>query len=207
MARVKEIFRPEDYPGNPSEETKKDLAEFFDHLFPGGQSVNPHSGYAILAQSPKVALGISNCADPIIYSTILNERRDLREIMIQTLNLKFKYDFSFHAHLYIAPATGISVEQQAAIPYWRTSPLFDEEQKLIIEYTEAAISDHVPAEIFARLVARYGERAAVEFTVGVAWWVFWGIILNATGAVFKADNAKPLPKDEAHETSEVKKPA
>jgi 4-carboxymuconolactone decarboxylase len=200
MARVKEILKLTDLPASADEKTRADLTRFFKRLFPEGPIGEPHAGYSILAQSPGVAVGILDLADQIIYGTILNERRDLRELAIQTLNLKFKYDFSFHAHLAIAPAHGVSLEQQAAIPFWRTSKLFDDEQRLIIEFTEACVSDNVPEALFARMVERYGERGALEFTIGIAWWTFWGIILNATSPDFEAERARPLPKDQAVES-------
>jgi 4-carboxymuconolactone decarboxylase len=199
MARISEILSPTDLPEGADEKTRADMARFFKRLFPEGPVGAPHAGYSILAQSPGVAVGILDLADQIIYGTMLNERRDLRELAIQTLNLKFKYDFSFHAHLTIAQAHGVSLEQQAALPYWRTSKLFDDEQKLVIAFTEACTSDDVPADLFARVVERYGERGALELTIGIAWWVFWGIILNATAPEFEPERARPLPKDAAAE--------
>jgi len=35
----------------------------------------------------------------------------------------------------------------------------------IIEYTLACVSGDVPEELFARVVAQYGEKGAVEFTI------------------------------------------
>lgn len=199
MARVKYVVSPDAHPGNADEKTRGDLADLFQHLFPGGQTAAPHAGYAILAQTPKVALGIARLADSIIYETFLAERRDLRELAIQALNLHFQCNFSFQAHLGIAAAAGISAELQAAIPYWRHTNLFDDEQKLVIEYALACSQGPVSEELFARVVARYGERGAIEFTVGIGWWVFWAIILNATGPVFQSEAAQPLPKDFATE--------
>lgn len=195
MARVGYVFRPEDYPGNPDDETKRDLAELFEHLFPGGQQGEPHAGYAILAQSPRLALNIARMSDCILGEIGWTERRDLRELAVQALNHHYKCDFSFQAHLSLASLSGISLEQQAAIPYWRTSSLFDDEQRLVIEYTLACVSGDVPEELFARVVARFGEKGAVEFTVTVGWWALWAMLLNATGPEFRAERSQPLPKD------------
>lgn len=200
MSRVKYVLKPSDYPGNPDEATKTALANFFQHLFPNGEQGEPHAGYAMLGQTPRVAMGIIDLADVIIYDTILAERRDLREIAVQTLNLHFKCDFSFQAHLPIAVAHGISLEQQAAIPYWQVTSLFDEEQKLMIEFTQACIQGPVAEELFAKFAGLYGEKAAIEFTIGIAWWVFWAIILNATAPEFSSARSQPLPKDMAAES-------
>jgi alkylhydroperoxidase family enzyme len=199
MARVGYILDPQDHPAAQDGPTRAHLAAFFEHLFPAGQKGQPHAGYAILAHSPQLALGIARLSDTIIYDVEWTKRRDLRELANQTLNLHFKCDFSFRAHLGIAQAAGVSLEQQAAIPYWRTSSLFNDEERLVIEYTEACVRGDVPEELFARVAQRFGDRGAVEFTVAVAWWSFWAMILNATGAVFEPERALPLPKDYASE--------
>jgi len=194
MARVKYIFKQSDYP-NPDETTKKDLKALFEHLSPGEPKVEPHAGYAILAQSPRLALGIAHLGDYIVRDMLWSQRRDLRELAVQALNLHLKCDFSFHAHLAYAQVSGITLEQQAAIPYWRTSNLFNDEQRLVIEYTFAVASGDVPSEIFSRVVDRYGERGAIECTATIAWWAFWAMILNAAQPEFTFERAKPLPGD------------
>lgn len=195
MARVPYIFRPEDYPGNPDAETREGLADLFGHLFPGDSKGEPHAGYAVLAHSPRLALAVAKMTDCIIGEIGWSQRRDLRELAVQTLNYHYKCDFSFQAHLNFARLSGISLEQQAAIPYWRTSGLFDAEQKLVIEYTLACIVGDVPEELFGRVVAQYGEQGAIEFTMTVAWWASWAMLLNATRPEFSAERSQPLPKD------------
>ncbi len=195
MDRVTPVFSPDDFPGDVDEGVRKDLGALFQYLFPEGEKGEPHAGYAILAQSPALALGVARCADAVIYDTPWTQRSDLREIAIQTLNLHFQCDFSFHAHLPIAQRWGIGAEQQAAIPYWRTSPLFDDEQRLVIEYTFAVVSGPVPEELFQRVKDAFGERGAVECTVAIGWWSLWAMLLNATQPKFSVERSQPLPKD------------
>ena len=195
MARVQSVFRPDDYPGAPDEATRKDLAALWEHLFPDGRRGEPHAGYAILAQSPRLALHIARMSDCILNEIGWTQRRDLRELAVQALNYHYKCDFSFRAHLKLAELSGISLEQQAAMPYWRSSGLFTGEQKLVIEFTLACVSGDVPGELFARAVAQFGEKGAIEFTVTVGWWSLWAMLLNATGPEFSAERSQPLPKD------------
>ncbi len=196
MARVTEIFRPADYPGNPDDATRAGLDALWRHLFPatGGEG-EPHAGYAILAHSPQTALQVARMTDFVIGELPWAQRRDLRELAVQALNWRFKCDFSWQAHLELAKLAGISLEQQQAIPDWRTSELFDDEQRLVIEYTLACVGGQVPEDLFARVVARYGEAGAVEFTVTVGWWSLWAMLLNAAQPEFRRDRARPLPKD------------
>jgi alkylhydroperoxidase family enzyme len=198
MARVKGVFKPSDYPGTPDAATKKDLDALFAHMFPGDAKPEmsaPHYGYALFAQNPALALNIAKLADYIVREMPWSQRRDLREIVVQALNLYYKCDFSFLAHLPIAEGTGISLAQQAAIPYWRTTNVFDDEQRLLIEYSLAVCSGDVPEELFARIVKQYGEKGAVECTTTIGWWAFWAMFLNAIRPEFTSERAQPLPGD------------
>lgn len=57
MARVTEVFRPEDHPGRSDPRTRADLAAFFAHLFPDGAPGEPHAGYAVLGAKPGAGAG------------------------------------------------------------------------------------------------------------------------------------------------------
>jgi alkylhydroperoxidase family enzyme len=182
MPRVTAVRKPGDYPGVPDETTKAALAELFGYLFPqgAGEIDRGHSGVAIAALNPKLALHAAQLSRFIVLETAWGRRRDLLELAIQTLNLHFKCSFAFETRLPGAAAAGVTVEQLAAIPLWETSGLFSEEQKLVVAYTQAVVRGDVPAELFARVVERYGEKEAVEFTSAVGWFSFWAMLLNAT---------------------------
>lgn len=183
MTRVKYVNSPKDYPGTPDEETKRELTEFFQRLFPGSE--NPridgaHSGFAIAAQSPKMAIHLHTMSRYFVLELGWSKRRDLLELAVQTLNLKYGCESSFEAHVPHAKDHGISAEMQSALPYWRTTSFFNDEQRLVIEFTEAVVEGEVPKALFSRAVERFGERGTIEFTAAVAWWSFWAMILNAT---------------------------
>lgn len=195
MARVTEVFRPEDHPAHADAQTRADLAALFAHLFPDGAPGEPHAGYAVLAQSPRLALAVAKMSDCVLGEIGWTQRRDLRELSVQALNWHYGCDFSFQAHLGYAELSGITLEQQAAIPLWRTSRLFDNEQRLVIEHTLACVAGDVPGELFERVKAHFGEAGAVEFTVTVGWWSLWAMLLNATQPAFATERSRPLPKD------------
>ncbi len=185
MARVTTINRPADYPGNPDAVAREDLAALFAHLFPGKPDPEIdkfHAGVAIAAHAPKLALNLAKLSGLIAGELGWCQRKDLRELAIQALNLYYKSDYSFRCRAGIAAGAGISHEQQTALPDWQTSSLFDEEQRLTIEYTRAVVTGAVPDELFARVKARWGERGAVECTALIGFWAFWAMFLNATGA-------------------------
>lgn len=184
MARVRGIYKPSDHPRYSEETARSGLDDLFRHMFP--QSRMPeisqkHGGFAIVAQDPKLALHLVKLSDYIVREMAwTSQRRDLRELAIQTLNYHFKCDYSFRSHVETARGCGISAELQAAIPYWRTTELFNEEQRLVIEYTLAVVCGDVSDELFSRVLMKYGETEAVQFTAGIGWWSLWAMIINAT---------------------------
>jgi len=183
MARVKAIHRSDDYPGMPDEMTRQELVALFQHLFPGNphpEIDQSHAGLAVAAHNPKLALNLAKLSALIAGELPWSQRRDLRELAIQAVNVHFGSDYSFQARMGAAQAAGISADQLAAIAHWRTSPLFNEEQGLVLEYAHAVASGQVPGALFGRVVERYGEKGAVELTSLIAFWSFWALFLNAT---------------------------
>ncbi len=195
MARVKLVMKPGDFPGTPDEATRKALDELFEHMFPGqpNPEIPGKSGaFGVVARDPRLALRLIKVSDYILREMPwTSQRQDMKQLAIQTLNWYFKCDFSFQSHIRPAQALGISVEQQALIPFWRTANAFSDEQRLVIEYTVAVCAGEVPDELFARVVKQYGEQEALEFTVGIAWWSFWAMLINATRTDFDFGYGKP----------------
>ena len=66
---------------------------------------------------------------------------------------------------------GISAEKLLALTEWEPGPLFDETERLVLEYADAiTITDRdVSDELFARVRARFDEDAIIELTEIVAW--------------------------------------
>lgn len=184
MSRVKVVLKPSDYPGNPDEQTKADVAAVFEHMFPGDKnpSIPGKSGaFGVVAQEPKLALALIKVSDYVVREmSWTSGRRDLQQLMVQTLNAHFDCAFSYLSHIAAAEAVGITREMQTQIPFWRTTNVFDEEQLLIIEFTYAACTGNVPEELFNRLKARFGEREAIQISFGVGWWSMWAMIIGAT---------------------------
>lgn len=183
MPRVKAVQKPGDYPGPLDDTAKNDVAALFARLCPGQAApalTGGQLGWGVMAaHSPRLALLVAELTFYIAREMAWCQRRDLRELAIQTVNFHFRSGFSFQSHWAQALAAGLSAEQIAAIPYWRTTTLFDDEQRLVIEYALAVAAADVPDTLFARVIARYGEKGTIEFTTVVAHWSFWGMIGNA----------------------------
>jgi len=183
MPRVTAVFKPSQYPGTPSAATRRDLDELFLHLAPGSpdpQIDQRHAGLAIAAQNPKLALGLAKLSSFIAGELPWCRRKDLRELAIQAVNVHFKSEYSFSARIPNAVASGIGADLQAELHSWRTSSLFTEEQRLVVEYTNSALTGDVSDELFSRIIDTFGEKEAIECTTLVAFWAFWAIFLKAT---------------------------
>ncbi|WCT73490.1 hypothetical protein PQ455_18080 [Sphingomonas naphthae] len=180
--RVKGVRKPADYPSEYGGPTDPAIVDMFATLFPGVADPRideGHLGLAVAAYNPRLALQLAALSKFLAVDAGWSKRADLRELAIQTANINFRSDYSFETRRPIAKAMGISDEQLDLLAEWQTSDLFDAEQKLVIEYSEAVASGDVSAALFATVVDTYGERGAIEFTSVVAIWSAWAMILNA----------------------------
>ena len=68
-------------------------------------------------------------------------------------------------------ALGVSEEKILALPHYATSPLYDDAERVALEYADAmTLSDReVSDELFARLCRFYDDDALVELTAVIAW--------------------------------------
>ena len=68
-------------------------------------------------------------------------------------------------------ALGVSEEKILALPDYATSPLYNEAERVALEYADAmTLSDReVDDELFARLRRFYDDDALVELTAIIAW--------------------------------------
>ena len=188
MARIKPMMKPGDYPADADASTKEAVKALFDHMFPGVE--NPEipgksAAFGTVANDPKLALRLVGLSDYVVREMpFTSTRRDLQQLMVQTLNWRLGCDFSFQSHLDPAAAAGISLELQALIPFWETANAFTDEQRLVIEYTVAVVDSDVPTELYDRVATHFGEQDTLALTVGIAWWSFWAMIINATKTEF-----------------------
>jgi alkylhydroperoxidase family enzyme len=71
----------------------------------------------------------------------------------------------------VGSALGIAEAKLLALLDWESSDLFDDTERLVLEYADAiTITDRdVSDELFARVRARFVDDAIVELTEIVAW--------------------------------------
>lgn len=185
MPRVTAVFRPGDYPGTPDDMTRMQVSDLFERLFPGVADPridDGHAGIAIAALNPLLAGRLGELSAFLAVDLPWSQRRDLRELAIQTVNLKLGCTYAFKARVKAAEAAGIGRDALDALADWRASDRFDDEQRLVIDYAENVVANSVSDSLFARVSGAFGEKGAVECTAVIAFWSFWAMFLNATGA-------------------------
>jgi len=71
----------------------------------------------------------------------------------------------------VGSALGISEEKLIALLEWENSPLFDDTERLVLEYADSmtVTGREVSDELFARLQAQFDADTIVELTEIVAW--------------------------------------
>jgi alkylhydroperoxidase family enzyme len=188
MTRITPILKPADYPVDLSPASRDAAKALFDHMFPGAD--NPEipgksAAFGTVANDPRLALHLVKLSDYIVREmAFTSTRRDLQQLMVQTLNWRLGCDFSFQSHIAPAAAAGVSIELQTQIPFWETSNAFNDQQRLVMEYTIAVVDADVPEELYQRVASAFDEKDVLGLTVGVAWWSLWAMIINATKTEF-----------------------
>lgn len=183
MNRITPLFTPGDCPSDADPETRREIGAFFAAMFPGNPAPaidGPHTGLALAAHSPVFAQKLSALTSSVVLELGWSKRQDLMELAIQAVNLHFGCSFSFETRLGKADGTGIGLARIAALPMWRTSKLFDDEQRLVLEYVEAVVTGSVPDELFARVKEKWGQKGTVEFTAVIGTFSLWAMLINAT---------------------------
>jgi AhpD family alkylhydroperoxidase len=123
--------------------------------------------YQMLLHSPPVASGWLTYLTAIRQlSTLPGALRELVIMRVASLN-GAPYEADQHAP--IALKEGITPAQLQALDRWQDSPLFDEDQRAALAYTDAMTRDiRVPQAVFDAVRARMGERLVVELTATIA---------------------------------------
>ncbi|ARP87568.1 carboxymuconolactone decarboxylase family protein [Bordetella genomosp. 9] len=123
--------------------------------------------YQMLLHSPPVASGW------LTYLTAIRQLSTLpgalRELVIMRVAILNGAPYEADQHAPIARKEGITEAQLDELDRWETSPLFDEDQRAALAYTDAMTRHiRVPQEVFDAVRARMGERQVVELTATIA---------------------------------------
>ncbi|MBV9172721.1 MAG: carboxymuconolactone decarboxylase family protein [Chloroflexi bacterium] len=133
----------------------------------GGRLINQ---YRMLLHSPPIASAWLQFASAVRFQTTLDPASS--ELAICCVTRLAGAEYPSRAHSRLALRHGVSQDQLGAISDWRASSLFTRQQRAILSYAEAlTLGAPVDADVFPELLEFFDERALVELTVVIAFYL------------------------------------
>ncbi len=158
MARVRLIEK---------EQAPPEVREIFQKIEDNGAKIL--NLYKVAAHSPKVFLNLIRLGNSIIGRTELPPR--LREIVILRVARLTGSEYEWAQHAPVALQVGVSQKQLDAIPDWKNSAEFNNEERAILQYTdEVAQKVKVTDQTFNTLKNFFSEQLIVELTMTIGYY-------------------------------------
>jgi len=131
-----------------------------------------------LGNSPGLATRVFPLANYFMTKSPLEPR--LRELAVLILMKRLDSEYGFVRHIDIAQRAGLTRAQIDAIGAYQTSPLFSDDDKLILRYADdLTMKARVDDDLFARVEKLIGKQNILELTAAVAFWNMMARNLNA----------------------------
>jgi alkylhydroperoxidase family enzyme len=131
-----------------------------------------------LSNSPGLATRVFPLANYFMTKSSLNPRQ--RELAVLILMKRLDCEYGFVRHIEIAERVGLKREQIDAIGSYETSPLFNEDDKLILRYAdELTTKARVDDALFSKVEKLIGKGNVLELTAATAFWNMMARNLNA----------------------------
>jgi len=158
MARVRLIEK---------EQAPPEVREIFQKIEDNGAKIL--NLYKVAAHSPKVLLNFIRLGNSIIGRMELPPR--LREIVILRVATLTGSEYEWAQHAPVARQVGVSQKQLDAIPDWKNSAEFNNEERAVLQYTdEVAQQVKVTDQTFNTLKNFFSEQTIVELTITIGYY-------------------------------------
>jgi 4-carboxymuconolactone decarboxylase len=146
--------------------------------------------YRILGWSPPLISGWAAFAWTLRFE--LEAPRRLRELLIVQIASLLKAQYEYEHHRRMAKAEGVSDAQIDALPLWRESTLFGDEEKVILLLGEdLAIRPGAKPQTMSLLESHFSHRQVVEFVVTASYYRGVAGLVNSLGLEAETDNLIP----------------
>ena len=140
----------------------------------------------IMAHSSGIARELIRLGAMLLAKTELNPR--FRELAVMRVARFCGSKYEWAQHVPIALEAGLTREELKNITRWKTSGLFNEEDKAVLAFAEEVARDHQPAEeTFAAVSAFLDNTALVELTTAVGYWSMIANLLNTFDVEIEAE--------------------
>lgn len=144
-----------------------ELRELFQNMETNGQTVL--NLFKVMANSPEVGRAFLRLGNRILFKSRLNPR--LRELAILRVGDLAKANYEFTQHVPIARRVGVTAAQIEALPLWKGSTLFNDQERAVLQYTdEMAEKIRVSDDTFAKVKAFLSDQEIVELTTTIGYY-------------------------------------
>ena len=132
----------------------------------GGKVLNL---FKVMSHSPNVGMSFLRLGSAILRKGVVSSI--LRELAILRVGNLYSANYEWTQHVAIALRVGVRSEQIDALPVWRNSPHFNEQEKAVLCYTdEVTMNIRASDAAFDAVRAFLNEEAVVELTAVIGYY-------------------------------------
>jgi alkylhydroperoxidase family enzyme len=125
--------------------------------------------FKVLGHSPYIGLNWHRLGNSILTGEELSPR--LREIAILRVGSLTQSEYEFTQHTRVGLSAGLTQEEIEAIHDWRSSSLFNEQERAVLAYVDEVERDiNVSDDTFVALKGFFSEHAIIELTVVIGYY-------------------------------------
>ena len=156
--------------------TKPELASLEEKILLERGNISPL--YQILLNAPEIAQGWEALLTAIRNRNSLSPA--IREMIILRVAVLNHAEYEFDAHVPHAIKAGLSAEKIEALRQLPISNIFDEQERLIVELTDAMTKNvQVPDLLFDRIKPRFNDQEILELVATISAYNMVSRLLNA----------------------------
>jgi uncharacterized peroxidase-related enzyme len=131
-----------------------------------------------LSNSPGLATRVFPLANYFMNESSLQPRH--RELAVLILMKRLNCEYGFVRHIEIAERVGLTRAQIDNVGSYQASPLFSDDEKLILRYAEdLTLKAQVDDQLFQKVQNLIGQQNVLELTAATAFWNMMARNLNA----------------------------
>lgn len=134
-----------------------------------------------LRYRPQILAGHAGYEIGLVASARLNTR--LKNLAVMKAAALVNCEYCLDVGSALCLASGVSEAQLRALPNYRASEAFDNDEKLVLEFAEAMTRQpvEVTAELRERMLARFSRSELTELAANIAWDNYRGRLNQALG--------------------------
>ncbi len=152
----------------------------------------PPNLYRALGNHPKLVAAWTEFSKTLRYDT--RTPRALRELVILRGAQLMRSEYEWAQHLRMARKAGVTEEQIAALPSFRTSSSFSPQEKAALALAEAVTLGRVDDDVQAEALKHFDMHDYVELCIVAAFYAMVGRMLDAMGVQLEPDARAYSPR-------------